>query len=231
MVERKDTVHPVLMIDDDEGLCALLCDFFAAHGIVLRSAHDGRTGLARALENAYHLILLDVMLPERNGLDVLKYIRVKSSVPVILLTARTAPLDRIEGLNAGADDYIPKPFEADELLARVRAVLRRTGKTAPEDSVIAAGDVRLDLKSRQAWRQGVRLRLTSTEFDILDLLLRNAGHVVSRNDLTSLLYFRDAIPSERWIDVHVCHLRKKLQADDGSLIQNVRGVGYQWVSV
>jgi two-component system response regulator CpxR len=226
----KEAAHSVLVIDDDASLCALLAEFFLAHGIHVDSANDGRVGLAKATEGMYQLILLDVMLPLRDGFDVLKHVRRKSSVPIIMLTARTGPRDRVAGLNAGADDYIAKPFEPQELLARVRAVLRRTGKIS-ESPVMSVGPIRLNLKTREAWRNDVSVRLTSIEFDILDLLMRNADQVVSRDELASTLYHRDAAPFERWIDVHICHLRKKLDSDNESTkIQNVRGVGYRFVS-
>ena len=143
----KEAAHSILVIDDDASLCALLAEFFLAHGIHVDSAQDGRIGLAKATEGIYHLVLLDVMLPLRDGFDVLKNIRRKSPVPIIMLTARTGPRDRVAGLNAGADDYIAKPFEPQELLARVRAVLRRSGKIA-DSPVVSVGPVRLNSKTR-----------------------------------------------------------------------------------
>jgi len=226
----RDVAQSVLVIDDDVSLCALLAEFFLAHGIQVDTANDGRIGLAKATEGIYQLILLDVMLPVRDGFEVLKHIRRKSSVPIIMLTARTGPRDRVAGLNSGADDYIVKPFEPQELLARVRAVLRRTSRNL-ECPVLSISRIRLNSKTREVWRNDTPVRLTSIEFDILDLLMRNADQVVSRDELASTLYHRDAAPFERWIDVHICHLRKKLDSDNESTkIQNVRGVGYRFVS-
>jgi two-component system response regulator CpxR len=202
--------------------------FFESHGCRLQSVQDGVAGLARALEGGYDLLLLDVMLPGMDGFDVLRQLRLKSSVPVILLTARTERADRITGLDAGADDYLPKPFGPDELLARVRAVLRRAGHASAAPSkpaTVEQNGVRLNSSTREVWRDGSPLEVTSIEFDILEFLVRSAGRVVSRDELTAMLYQREPTPFERSLDVHVSHLRKKL-GDGHELIRTVRGVGY-----
>jgi two-component system response regulator CpxR len=203
-----------------------MADFFSQHEFAIEAAHDGPRGLARALEGQYDLVILDVMLPVLDGFELLKQIRRRSSVPVILLTARTAQTDRIAGLNAGADDYLPKPFGPEELLARMRAVLRRAGPGAAPSQVAEAGGVRVDSQTREVWVADEPLDLTAIEFDILDFLVRSAGRVVSRNELAAVLYQRESTPYERSLDVHISHLRKKLERGDRVQIRTVRGVGY-----
>jgi two-component system response regulator CpxR len=166
------------------------------------------------------------MLPVLDGFELLKQIRRRSSVPVILLTARTAQTDRIAGLNAGADDYLPKPFGPEELLARMRAVLRRAGQGTAPSEVAEAGGVRVDSQTREVWVEGEIVDLTAIEFDILDFLVRSAGRAVSRNELAAVLYQRESTPYERSLDVHISHLRKKLERGDRVQIRTVRGVGY-----
>jgi two-component system response regulator CpxR len=217
----------ILLVEDDTELCSLMSDFFGPHGFRIEAVHNGRDGLARALNGAFDLIVLDVMMPVLDGFDVLRQIRRRSAVPVIMLTARTAQNDRINGLNAGADDYLPKPFGPDELLARMRAVLRRSGKPdGAENRAIETGNLRLDPESREVHLLGEPVVLTSVEFDILECLARAAGRVVSRDGLAAVLYQREATPYERAIDVHISHLRKKLEREDGVLIHTVRGSGY-----
>jgi two-component system response regulator CpxR len=218
--------HTLLLVDDDAELCGLMLDFFSQHGFRVESTYDGRRGLARALEGGFDLVLLDVMLPGLDGFEVLHQLRRQSSVPVIMLTARTEQADRISGLNAGADDYLPKPFGPEELLARIRAVLRRASQSGLEAKALQAGSLRLDSTTRQVWRGGTRLELTSVEFEILSLLMRSAGRSVSRDEIAGILYHREAMPYERAIDVHVSHLRKKLEHQGHSMIRSVRGVGY-----
>ena len=201
-------------------------EFFTDRGMKLSTAHDGAEGLARAVGGSYDLIILDVMLPGMDGFEVLQQIRRRSSIPVIMLTARTEPNDRINGLNLGADDYLAKPFSPDELLARIQAVLRRVGKgSALKPEVLQASGVRLNPGTREVFYDGTPVEVTSIEYDILEVLVRSSGQVVSRDDLARFLYNRQANPLERALDVHVSHLRKKL--DHGrNLIRTVRGVGY-----
>jgi two-component system response regulator CpxR len=168
------------------------------------------------------------MLPVLDGFEVVRQIRRRSSTPVIMLTARTARVDRIAGLDTGADDYLPKPFEPEELLARIRAVLRRAGKHEPIAHEIEAGGVRLDLHTREAWYYGELLQMTSLEFDVLSVLVHAAGRTVSRDELTAALYQRKSTAFERSLDVHISHLRKKLERKDRTPIRTIRGVGYQF---
>lgn len=216
----------ILLVDDDTELCALMADFFGQQGFVIEAAYEGRSGLSRALNGAFDLIILDVMLPILNGFEVLRQIRRRSAVPIIMLTARTAELDRITGLDTGADDYLPKPFGPEELLARIRAVLRRSGKAEPVPQIIETQLIRLDAQSRTVRRAGHLVTLTSIQFDILEILMRSVGRVVSRDEMTAILHQRQSTPYERSLDVHISHLRKKIEADGTPLIQTVRGVGY-----
>jgi two-component system response regulator CpxR len=217
----------ILLIDDDTELCSLISDFLSPQGFRLEAAHDGRQGLARALEGDFDLIILDVMLPVLSGFELLRTIRKRSPIPVIMLTARTAQEDRVTGLNAGADDYLPKPFGPEELLARIRAVLRRVGKAEmAEPQTISTGGVELNPQTREVLRKGESVEITSTEFDILEILMRSAGRTVSRDELSVILYQRESKPYERSLDVHVSHLRKKLEGAEGPRIVTVRGVGY-----
>jgi DNA-binding response OmpR family regulator len=225
--EKPSDGRTILLIDDDTELCSLMTDFFSQHEFQLEAAHDGRRGLARALEGKFDLILLDVMLPVLDGFALLQQIRKRSNVPVIMLTARTEQGDRIEGLEKGADDYLPKPFGPEELLARIRAVLRRTGNAvADRSSLVRVGELLLNAATRDVWLQESEVNLTSTEFDILEFLARSAGRVVSREELTAMLYQREATPYERALDVHVSHLRKKLEPCNRVAIRSIRGVGY-----
>ena len=213
-------------MDDDSSLCELIADILSAAGFALESVLDGGRGLARAIEGSFDLVLLDVMLPVLDGFEVLRQLRRRSPVPVIMLTARNTERDRVAGLNAGADDYLPKPFGSEELLARIRAVLRRSGHAVSgEPDVAVVSDLRLDRTSGKAWVDGEPFVMTATEFAILDLLVRSADRVVTRDQVCAVLYQRPATPFERSLEVHVSHLRKKLDRA-GILIRPVRGVGY-----
>src|SRR5580698_1069318 len=225
-----DAPRAILQIEDDADLCSLMRDYFARHEFRVEAVHDGSAGLARAIEGGHDLILLDVMLPSLDGFEVLRQLRKRSATPVIMLTARTARPDRLTGLNSGADDYLPKPFEPEELLARIRAVLRRTGAPGVSPQIVEAGEVRLNPQTREAWYASEPLDVTVIEFDILDVLVRSAGRVVSRDELTAALYQRKSTPYERSLDVHISHLRKKLERQNRNLIQTIRGVGYQFTS-
>jgi two-component system response regulator CpxR len=216
----------LLLIDDDVELCKLMAEYFGRQSYRVECVHNGRDGLSRALEGQYDLVILDVMLPVLDGFEVLRQLRKRSSVPVIMLTARTRERDRIAGLDTGADDYLPKPFGPDELMARIRAVLRRLGRVQlAQPEVFRVGTLELNSRTRKVGRPGRTIELTEIEFDILELLVRNAGRAVTRDEITAVLYRRESTPYERSLDVHVSHLRKKLEAED-TLIQTVRGVGY-----
>src|ERR1700759_2370971 len=215
----------LLLVDDDAELCAMMKEFFAEVGHSLDFVRNGRDGLARAIDGNYDLIILDVMLPVVNGFTLLQQLRRRKNVPVIMLTARTHPEDRIAGLNTGADDYLPKPFDPDELLARIHAVLRRTGKRDGASSRKTFGDIMVNSYLREVWRGKHKIDLTSLEFDILDMLIGAAPRVVSRNEITLTLLEREVDPYDRALDVHISHLRNKLERGR-TLIRTVRGVGY-----
>ena len=216
----------LLLVDDDTELCGLMKEYFAQAGHHLDCAHNGQDGLACALNGAYDLVILDVMLPVFDGFTVLQQLRRRKDLPVIMLTARVQPQDRILGLNTGADDYLPKPFDPDELLARVRAVLRRADTARWKDStVLSIGDIRLNPATREAWVAGAAVELTAAEFDLLEMLMRSAGRVVTREEITAALFEREATPYNRFLDVHISHLRTKLERGK-KLIRAVRGVGY-----
>jgi two-component system response regulator CpxR len=221
----------ILVIDDDVELCGLVSEYLGPEGFQVEAVHDGKSGLERALTGNYLLIVLDVMLPGMNGFDVLRNVRDKSKIPVLLLTARGEDVDRIVGLEIGADDYLPKPFNPRELVARIRAVLRRTtgggnGDNVPE--AVRVGEVELDPATRTVRQNGKALDLTSVEFNLLEVLLREAGRVVTRERLVDSVLSRKFSPFDRSIDMHVSKLRKKLgdsEAGDDH-IKTVRGVGY-----
>jgi two-component system response regulator CpxR len=222
-----DTPQTFLLVDDDVALCSLMTDFFGQEGYRTESVHDGREALAVLTARSFDLVILDVMMPVLNGFEVLQQIRKRSAVPVIMLTARTSGADRVDGLNTGADDYLPKPFDPAELLARIRAVLRRAGKGGqPENQIVESCGVRLNSGTREVWLRGEPVKITAVEFDILDYLMRSAGRVVSRDALAAVLYQREATPFERSIDVHISHLRRKLSKGDDEVIHTMRGAGY-----
>ena len=216
----------LLLIDDDAELCGMMSEFFTQAGHRLDIAYSGREGLAGALRGGYDLVILDVMLPGIDGFAVLEQLRRKKSLPVIMLTARVQQKDRIQGLNTGADDYLPKPFDPDELLARIRAVLRRSeGVGRTNEGLMSIGNVRLRPATREVWCGNEQVELTAMEFDLLELLMRSAGTVVSRDEISSVLFEREASPYDRFLDVHISHLRKKLESGR-TLIRTIRGVGY-----
>jgi len=227
----------ILIIDDDRDLCDLLGDYLTPEGFTVEAVHNGLEGVERALSGKYSLVVLDVMLPGLNGFEVLRRIRALSGISVLMLTARGEDVDRIVGLEIGADDYLPKPFNPRELVARIRAVLRRA-ETRPQTQVqsdlvrIAVGDIELIPGSRTLLRTGEKVELTTVEFGILETLLRQAGQVVSRDDLVKQALGRNLNPYDRSIDVHVSSLRKKLgQSADGSdRIKTIRSIGYQYAT-
>jgi len=225
-METAEKQLSLLLVDDDAELCAMMKEFFAEAGHRLDCAYNGQDGLARALNGSYDLAILDVMLPIFDGLALLQQLRRRKDLPVIMLTARVQQHDRILGLNAGADDYLPKPFDPDELLARIGAVLRRTDAAKRKgDAVLTVGDIKLNPTTREARIGGSPVELTEVEFDLLEMLMRSAGRIVSRDEITLALFEREATPYDRFLDVHISHLRKKL--DGGrKLIRAVRGVGY-----
>ncbi len=222
----------VLVVDDDVELCALVQEYLRAEGFSLKAVHDGEQGLQQALTKEYALVVLDVMLPGINGFEVLRRIRSVSKIPVLLLTARGEDVDRIVGLEIGADDYLPKPFNPRELVARIRAILRRTQSVAADGvpEVLAVGDVELDPATRSVLRAGQPVDLTSVEFNLLEVLLREAGRVVTRERLVNAVLSRKFMPFDRSIDMHVSKVRRKLgdSEEDGDHIKTIRGVGYMF---
>ena len=216
----------ILVIDDDVELAALLKEYLQREGYRVDFAHDGKTGLERALQGGYDLVVLDVMLPGMDGFEILRRLRQQTRLPVLMLTARGEDVDRIIGLELGADDYLPKPFNPRELAARIRAILRRV-EPRPADGRVEINGVALDPGSREVTVDGKPVELTTVEFDILEHLMRAAGRVLSRDALMEALYNRKSTPFDRSMDMHISHLRKKLETDR-DLIKTVRGVGYQF---
>jgi two-component system response regulator CpxR len=225
-------VDRILVIDDDVELSSLVAEYLEPEGFQIEAVADGIRGLERALSNEHLLIVLDVMLPGLNGFDVLRRIRAVSRIPVLLLTARGEDVDRIVGLEIGADDYLPKPFNPRELVARIRAVLRRTQAVRnPDDSipdVVQVGDIELDPATRTVLQNGQPVELTSVEFNLLHVLLSEAGRVVTREHLVDAVLSRKFSPFDRSIDMHVSKVRKKLGDSENGTdhIKTVRGVGY-----
>jgi two-component system, OmpR family, response regulator CpxR len=225
-------VARILIVDDDRELTALLSELLAGEGFEVTTSGDGEAGVRAALEGSPDLVVLDVMLPRLNGFDALRRIRERSAVPVVMLTARGEEVDRIVGLELGADDYLGKPFSPRELSARVRAVLRRVHPQERGSSCsLRVGDLELDPGARQARRGGEAVELTGTEFSLLEALLRDAGRVVSREALYREVLGRRPLAFDRSLDVHVSNLRRKLgpQGDGGERIKTLRGVGYQYL--
>ena len=226
----------ILIIDDDVELCELLRDYLAAEGFSVEAVHDGESGAGRVTENDYCLVVLDVMLPRMSGFEVLRRIRGGSPVPVLMLTARGDEIDRIVGLEMGADDYLPKPFNPRELVARLRAIQRRVAvspaEAAPPPNLLEVGDVAVDPGARSVCCGGRAVEVTSVEFSILEVLLRTAGKVISREDLSLQALGRRLNYQDRSIDVHVSSLRKKLGPSDsgGERIKSVRSIGYIYAS-
>lgn len=220
----------ILIIDDDVALCELVTEYLAPLGFEIESVHRGDAGAERALAGKHSLVVLDVMLPGLNGFEVLRRIRASSKVPVLMLTARGDDVDRIVGLEIGADDYLPKPFNPRELTARIRAILRRTGPEAMQvpGKKLCVGDIELNSGTRTVARAGEQVELTAVEFDLLEKLLRTAGQIVTREELSKEVLGRSSSPFDRSIDMHISNLRKKLGHQFGvtERIKTVRGVGY-----
>jgi two-component system, OmpR family, response regulator len=217
----------ILLIDDDARLFELLSSYLGQNGCDIAHAIDGPRGLKMLEAGTYDAVLLDVMMPGMDGLEVCKRIRTKNNIPILMLTAKGDETDRVVGLELGADDYIPKPFNPRELLARLRAVLRRT---SPENVAkqLTVGEIAIDIPGREVKVKGQPTDLTGLEFDILVALVRRAGRVVPREALLSEAGRNDVVVGERTVDVHISHLRQKLGDDSRvpKLIKTVRGVGY-----
>jgi DNA-binding response OmpR family regulator len=219
----------ILIADDDAELCELLREYLRQENFEVRLAHDGEEALREAREPGLDAMVLDIMMPGRNGIEVLRTLRAESTLPVIMLTARGDDLDRILGLELGADDYLPKPCNPRDLVARIRAVLRRSGAPAIP-GVLVVEDLELNQGSRELRRGGERVELTSTEFSVLQALLQRPGEVISKRDLYLAALGREPVRYDRSIDMHVSNLRRKLgpSASGEARIETVRGIGYQY---
>ncbi len=224
-------MNRVLIIDDDEELCELVSEYLTVEGFETSCVHDGESGLKQAGAGEFDLAILDVMLPKMNGFDVLRNLRERSDVPVLMLTARGDDMERIVGLEIGADDYLPKPFNPRELVARLRAILRRVSpeigdETMPEK--LHVEDLEISSSARSAKLEGNEVGLTSVEFDLLFALVREAGKIVKKEDLSENVLERSLSPYDRSLDMHISNLRKKLglRGDGSERIKTVRSVGY-----
>jgi two-component system response regulator CpxR len=219
----------ILIVDDDTELCELLREYFVLEGFDVRLAYDGEQALVESRRPGLDVMVLDIMMPKMNGIDVLRNLRKESELPVIMLTARGDDLDRIIGLELGADDYLAKPANPRELLARIRAILRRSN-THSAVAILEVGDLSLNQAGRQLHRDGQLMDLTSTEFSILQTLLQRRGEVVEKKDLYLAALGREPVAYDRSIDMHVSNLRRKLgPANNGSeRIETIRGIGYQY---
>lgn len=223
----------ILLVDDDQELCELLARYLQREGIDCDQVHTGSEGLAQGLAQPYDAMVLDIMLPGMSGLEVLTELRKKSSLPVVMLTAKGDEMDRIVGLEVGADDYLPKPCNPRELLARLRAVLRRSqaDNTASDESVIRIDELIIDHSQHQVLKNDEPLELTVTEYNILNTLVSHLGKVVEKNQLAEEAMSRSLTLFDRSLDMHLSNLRKKLGVHDGgqTRIKTIRGVGYMYV--
>ncbi|QSX37089.1 response regulator [Shewanella sedimentimangrovi] len=227
-------MNRILLIDDDLGLAELLGQLLELEGFELTLAHDGQTGLDLARQQEFDLILLDVMLPKLNGFEVLRHLRTQKQTPVLMLTARGDEIDRVVGLEIGADDYLPKPFNDRELVARIRAILRRAQLPKMEahtQPIQEFGDLRLDTTRQEAFCNEQLLLLTGTEFSLLLQLARQAGELVSKEWLSEQVLGKRLMPFDRSLDMHLSNLRKKLpeRSDGRPRVKTIRGKGYIWL--
>lgn len=223
-------VWRILLIDDDAELSRMLTRYLAAEGFETGTAADGESGVQAALSGGFDAVILDVMMPRLNGIEALRRIRRASDVPVVMLTARGDSLERVAGLEAGADDYIAKPYYPLELVARLRAVLRRRSAARPNAAApLAAGELRILPDQRRAFYSQREMDLTASEFNVLETLLRAGDTVTSKDDLSLRALGRRREPYDRSIDVHVSNIRQKLAALDAQdlQIETVRGIGYR----
>ena len=228
-------MNRILLADDDVELGDMLTEYLSAEGFTVDTVHDGKAALSKARDGDYDVVVLDIMMPAKNGLDVLRELRTQSLIPVLMLTARGEDLDSVVGLELGADDYLAKPCNPRVLVARIRAILRRAeaasaGGAEHGGQIIKFGDVEMHTGSRSVLCGGRTVAMTSTEYSVLELLLREAGHVVSKADLSERALGRKLALYDRSLDMHVSNLRKKLGPLGGGeeRIKTVRGVGYQY---
>lgn len=221
----------ILLVEDDPILSETLRYNLEREGYAVINAQDGVVGLERARRDQPDMVILDVMLPRLDGFSICRILRQESEVPILILTARQDEIDRIAGLELGADDYVAKPFSLGELLARVRAIMRRSDRRISMlREVLDAGAIRLDTGSRRAWRDNVELNLSQKEFDLLACLMRNRGIALSRDVLLERVWGYDFLGDSRTVDVHIRWLREKVEPDPGkpTYIQTVRGIGYRF---
>jgi two-component system response regulator CpxR len=218
----------ILIIDDDKALCSILSQYLKLEDFQVLCVHDGETGLKKALSQSFDAIILDVMLPKLNGFEVLKAFRAHYDTPVLMLTARASDLDRIIGLEIGADDYLPKPCSPQELIARLRAILRRSQTHQPVKPILERHHIVVDCAKREATLAGLPLELTNAEFNILELLIKSPGQAFSKEELTEYALGRKYTAFDRSIDVHISNLRNKLGDNPKGepILKTVRGFGY-----
>jgi len=218
----------ILLVEDDREMAGMLSEYLGRDRLDVTACHSGEDGIDAFAGQPFDLLVLDIMLPGMSGLDVLRRIRQSSQTPIIMLTARGDDVDRIIGLEFGADDYLPKPFNPRELLARIRAILRRAERPAADTRYRTLGGIRLDTRTHRATVDGKPLVLTGTEFEILNILLETPGEVVSKETLSERALGRRLLPYDRSIDTHISNLRGKLErsGNRNETIQNQRGVGY-----
>ncbi|EWH11043.1 two component transcriptional regulator, winged helix family protein [Catenovulum agarivorans DS-2] len=222
----------ILIIDDDDALVELLSEFLAVENFNCTSASNGEEGIAMLKRHSFDLILLDVMMPKMDGFETLKNLRKTDKTPVLMLTARGDDYDRILGLELGADDYLPKPFNHRELLARIKAILRRFdyAKTLSQQAPVQIGQLNIDHNTHSVYINQQAIELTGTEFQFLDFLIRHLGQLISKETLSEQILGRRLMQFDRSIDMHISNLRKKLKEDESIEIKTVRGAGYRLVT-
>jgi len=234
----RQAMHPakLLIVDDDLDLCNLVSNYLQEEGFAVDAVHTGREGELAAANTPYQLIILDVMLPDKKGFDVLKEIRAQGRSPVLMLTAKGDEFDRVLGLELGADDYLSKPFSPRELVARIGAILRRSGWQSESGNslrppVMRSGDLEMDPSARSVSKAGEPVHLTSAEYDLLRLFIESPGQILTREKLVEMVLDRKFSPFDRSLDLHVSNLRRKLgsQANGAERIRSVRGIGYLYV--
>lgn len=223
----------IVLIDDDPFITEPLSRALTQNNYTVHVAHDGRSGLALALEKSPDLVLLDVLMPEMDGWDVCRQLRKQSPVPILMLTALGEEIDRILGLELGADDYLTKPFSTRELLARIKAMLRRVelDQATPNTSMLMIGDIQVNLATRQAWKMNNLLSLRLKEFELLSLLMTRPGEVITRAEIFDEVWGTDWLGDTRTLDVHIRWLREKIEDDPSTphYIRTVRGIGYRFI--
>ena len=229
-ITNNDSKSKVLIIDDDIELSNMLAEYLESEEFMVDKVHDGLAGVTQAQSANYDAIVLDVMMPKMDGFSVLRELRPTNTTPVIMLTAKGEDIDRIVGLEMGADDYLPKPCNPRELVARIKAVLRRTQLVPPIQDEIVSGDLKVIPKARKAFFADEELPLTSSEYNLLEVLARQVGQVVDKETLSEQALAKKLTVYDRSIDMHMSKLRQKLGDDEQQLIQTVRGKGYQLTS-